>query len=396
MRHHFKFFTLLLAASMIPTGTAFAAYPNTSMTPHQSSVEQARDAAQWATLRDNKIEWSELQDLVHEYNPTVSSLWLDFRESQSRGKYNIDYEDVLDQIQKSYDASINAANSNEILEAYANLQYETSTAAQGVDTSAQATDEQAAELSIRQTEKTVTEQIRKSLISIYTTDLQRQMDQLTADHDASLYEMQKRKLGVGQATQLDVLTAQETMQNAQAKLSSDQALADKTKQLVLVNLGWKYNDSPEICEIPMVTEEMLSAMDLSKDTQTALANNFTILINERKIAVSSTDTQIGSLSTTVENEKESVRSDMIARFNSVKSAKNSLDQAKLSLSNAQAALDKVKRSYATGAASQRDLETAEYNTNVAKLAADIADYTLATEYYDYLAGRDGIATADAS
>ena len=87
---------------------------------------------------------------------------------------------------------------------------------------------------------------------------------------------------------------------------------------------------------------------------------------------------------------------MIARFNSVKSAKNSLDQAKLSLSNAQAALDKVKRSYATGAASQRDLETAEYNANVARLTADIADYSLATEYYDYLAGRDGIATADAS
>ena len=37
----------------------------------QRSPEFAYSAEKWATLRDNKLEFDEISDLVHEYNPTV-------------------------------------------------------------------------------------------------------------------------------------------------------------------------------------------------------------------------------------------------------------------------------------------------------------------------------------
>ena len=39
----------------------------------QRSPEFAYSAEKWATLRDNKLEFDEISDLVHEYNPTVFS-----------------------------------------------------------------------------------------------------------------------------------------------------------------------------------------------------------------------------------------------------------------------------------------------------------------------------------
>lgn len=384
---------LLLSSS---TEALAAVGANVSVTPHQASFDRERSAEEWAKLRDNKIEWDELQALVHEYNPTVSNAWITFRQEDHNGAYNIDYEAALSAIDDNYDEAVAAANGNTLQEALAAMQQQVSSAQTTVDSSAQATDREAAKLTISKTELTSTETIRKSIISYYSAGLQQEMDELTAKHLQTQYETAERKQAVGSATSLDTLAAKESAEQAKLTVQADETARNKTLQLIRVNLGWKYNDSPELCAVPMPTEAQLSAMELEADTKTALSNNYSIAINERKLAVSQADTNRSSLSTTIENEKQAVRSDMISRSQAVRQAQNALAQAQLSQSNAENTLQKVQRNYNVGAASARDLENAQYAADTAALSTRISEYSLATAYYDYVAAVNGLATADQS
>ena len=60
------FSALSTAAYAAPRRKVFA--DNVSESPHQTSFERERSAEEWAKLRDNRIEWDEIQTLVHEYN----------------------------------------------------------------------------------------------------------------------------------------------------------------------------------------------------------------------------------------------------------------------------------------------------------------------------------------
>ncbi len=385
---------LLLAAGNMEALAAVSA--NVSVTPHQASFDRERSAEEWAKLRDNKIEWDELQDLVHEYNPTVSNAWITFRQQDHNGAYNIDYDAALRAIDENYDEAVAKADGNALQEALATMQQQVSSAQTTVDSSAQSTDREAAKLTISKTELTSTETIRKSIINYYSAGLQQEMDKLTEQHLASQYETTMRKQAVGSATNLDTLAAKESAEQAKLTVQADETARNKTLQLIRVNLGWKYNDSPELCAVPMPTEAQLSAMDLETDTKTALANNYSIAINERKLAVSEADTNRSSLSTTIENEKQAVRSDMISRSQAVRQAQNALAQAQLSQSNAENTLQKVQRNHDVGSASARDLENAQYAADTAALSTKMAEYSLATAYYDYVAAVNGLATADQS
>ncbi len=385
---------LLLAAGNMEALAAVSA--NVSVTPHQASFDRERSAEEWAKLRDNKIEWDELQDLVHEYNPTVSNAWITFRQQDHNGAYNIDYDAALRAIDENYDEAVAKADGNALQEALATMQQQVSSAQTTVDSSAQSTDREAAKLTISKTELTSTETIRKSIINYYSAGLQQEMDKLTEQHLASQYETTMRKQAVGSATNLDTLAAKESAEQAKLTVQADETARNKTLQLIRVNLGWKYNDSPELCAVPMPTEAQLSAMDLEADTKTALANNYSIAINERKLAVSEADTNRSSLSTTIENEKQAVRSDMISRSQAVRQAQNALAQAQLSQSNAENTLQKVQRNHDVGSASARDLENAQYAADTASLSTKMAEYSLATAYYDYVAAVNGLATADQS
>ncbi len=385
---------LLLAAGNMEALAAVSA--NVSVTPHQASFDRERSAEEWAKLRDNKIEWDELQDLVHEYNPTVSNAWITFRQQDHNGAYNIDYDAALRAIDENYDEAVAKADGNALQEALATMQQQVSSAQTTVDSSAQSTDREAAKLTISKTELTSTETIRKSIINYYSAGLQQEMDKLTEQHLASQYETTMRKQAVGSATNLDTLAAKESAEQAKLTVQADETARNKTLQLIRVNLGWKYNDSPELCAVPMPTEAQLSAMDLEADTKTALANNYSIAINERKLAVSEADTNRSSLSTTIENENQAVRSDMISRSQAVRQAQNALAQAQLSQSNAENTLQKVQRNHNVGSASARDLENAQYAADTASLSTKMAEYSLATAYYDYVAAVNGLATADQS
>ena len=380
---------LTLMLTMAMSGQALAVTGATiDYAPAQTSYERERTAEQWATLRDNVITWDELQDLVHEYNPTVSALWLNYRNNQDSGTYDLDYDDVLDAIEDTYE---NALGKSDIADAAAEMNR--STALANIDKTIQNSDRQVVELTNQKSERSMTEAIKQQIIGIYTAELTKELNQLTAAYKETQVGVAERKLQVGAGTELDVLSAQKAAKDAQAAFQSATSDATKARQTVLVNLGWNYDATPEICAVPEVTEEMIAAINLTQDTQTALQNNYQLRIDQRKLSLAESDGTRNTTQITVTNDENQVQSNMTARYNALINAQNELRKAELNLQNMQTTLARVTRSYAVGAASARELETAQYNASSAEYTVKLDQYALQSAYFTYLAGRDGLAGA---
>lgn len=76
-----KILALILSATMFitPRFSVFAAPTG----PGASPETERYDAATLARLQDNRIEYDEIPDLVHEYNPDISKAWNTYKNSRS-------------------------------------------------------------------------------------------------------------------------------------------------------------------------------------------------------------------------------------------------------------------------------------------------------------------------
>ena len=367
---------------------------NVDTAPMQTSYERERSPEEWASLRDNTISWEEIADLVHEYNPTVSSLWINFRDSERRGSYSVDVEAARAQVEDAYEKAMAAANGNAVAEALAEMQYQTNSSNFSADSVAQNSDRELAKLSIEQTEKNTVETVKKSFISRENTILQKEIDALNLEDAKSEKETAERKKAIGQATEIDVLTAKTAADQAELQLASDDGSIKKTSELLQVSLGWKADANPVFPSIPETTRESVEQISLSEDTKKALDNNLSLQISTRKLNLSEGEANRESLSRTIENQKEKIQSDLLSRYQSLKEALDAQAQAILQEENAKKAYEKAERGLKLGSASVKARNKAKNAYTIASLQKRQADLKLTEEALDYQAGVNGLCTAD--
>ena len=367
---------------------------NVDTAPMQTSYERERSPEEWASLRDNTISWEEIADLVHEYNPTVSSLWINFRDSERRGSYSVDVEAARAQVEDAYEKAMAAANGNAVAEALAEMQYQTNSSNFSADSVAQNSDRELAKLSIEQTEKNTVETVKKSFISRENTILQKEIDAVNLEDRKSEKETAERKKAIGQATEIDVLTAKTAADQAELQLASDDGSIKKTSELLQVSLGWKADANPVFPSIPETTRESVEQISLSEDTKKALDNNLSLQISTRKLNLSEGEANRESLSRTIENQKEKIQSDLLSRYQSVREALDAQAQAILQEENAKKAYEKAERGQKLGSASVKARNKAKNAYTIASLEKRQADLKLTEEVLDYQAGVNGLCTAE--
>ena len=78
-------FVAAVAAGTMPVYSAYAASPSF-----------ARTEEEWAKLRDNVIEYDELEGLIHEYNATVQNNQYTYQ------KFRQDYGDTNEEVAQEY------------------------------------------------------------------------------------------------------------------------------------------------------------------------------------------------------------------------------------------------------------------------------------------------------
>lgn len=95
-------------------------------------------------------------------------------------------------------------------------------------------------------------------------------------------------------------------------------------------LGWNYNDSVEFGNLPDVDTSSVSTINVTSDIQTAITNNYSIKITERRLANSQSENNRATYTNTLTNQKDTVSTNVKNAYNSLVLAKDSYEQAKTS------------------------------------------------------------------
>lgn len=367
-------------AAAVPTGTAWAGSP-----------EFARSAEEWARLRDNTMEYDELAGLIREYNVTVQNNQRDYNENRNKSSDKIaqDYRDAADAIRSSMSGEDDPGSILSDAMAEAQAQSLEQQADESVD------DSEILKMTYDQTEQTLVSTAQTNMVSYHQKTLDLELKQKNRELLAAAYDSAVLKQSKGMATQMDVLTAQENLQNADAAILIAQSDLENTRQKLCVMLGWRYDASPEIKEIPAADLNRIAAMDLAADKEKALENNFTLRINRKKLANSSNNSKKDSLQMTIDNNIQQIGASMDSAYKNVIQAQTAYQQAVVSLAAAQKSMESASLGLQVGTISRLDYLSQEYAYLQAQTAMKNADMDLfqAMESYDW--NVNGLASASA-
>ena len=367
-------------AAAAPTGTAWAGSP-----------EFARSAEEWAKLRDHVMEYDELAGLIHEYNVTVQNNQRDYNEKKNKTSDEIaqDYRDAADAVRSSMsgDDSPQAILQDSMAEAQA-LSLE-----QQADDNME--DSEIFKMTYDQTEATLVSNAQTNMISYHQKARDLDLKKKNRELLAATYDSVVLKMNHGMATQMDVLTAQENLQNADAAILTAESDLENTRQKLCVMLGWRYDASPEIREIPAVDLNRIQSMDPAADKAKALENNYTLRINKKKLANSSNNSKKESLQMTIDDNIQRIGSSVDSAYKNVIQSQTAYQQAVVSLEVASKNMEAAERKMQIGTLSRLDYLTQQYAYLQAQVAMEDASMALfqAVESYDW--NLSGLASASA-
>jgi outer membrane protein TolC len=353
------------------------------------SPEFARTDEEWAALRDNVMEYKELPGLIHEYNVTVKKNQLDINDKKKDDKitnndYAKYYRDAADDVRDSI------TGDNPVSDAT----YEVSAEKAEIQADQNVEDLTVYQLTYAKQEADLVAQAQRNMISYFQK--QDELEAKKANLDLLNLEYQsavtKAQPSVGLATQVDVLTAKENVQNAQADIQKQSADIEKIRQSLCIMLGWSYNDTPEIREIPAVDMERITAMNPETDKEAALNNNYTLKINKKKLGNAQADITKKTLERTIADNEQNIGSSLVKDYQEVLQSKAEYEQAAAEYNLEKKNLDKAVRNYQVGKIS-RLAYLKQQNTYQSKsIAVKTAELTLFQSVQTYENDLNGLAS----
>ena len=376
-------------ASMMLAATPFAALA--------ASPEFARSEEEWAQLRDNRIDYEELAGLIHEYNATVQKNNIDYNE------FRKEYGDTNDEVAERYRELASDLENNMYYPDIDDDNYASTMASiimneKSIKDYNKMADDNVEDSYVKymtnlQTEANLVNSAQTEMISYYLNQLQLQIDQKKKELLEVNYQSAVTNQGLGLVTETSVLTAQENLRTVDQALQNDQSAIDTGRQKLFVMLGWKHDDNPEIGEIPEVDADAIAAMNPVTDKEQALANNYTLLINKRKLENARSSDTKETLETTIRENEANIGASLTASYQNVLAARTAYELAVAQEALEQKNLESAERSFQLGQISQVDYMTQKNTTETAQLNVPVAKLKLFQAAQNYEWAVNGLAGA---
>lgn len=353
----------------------------------------ARNSEEWESLKDNKLEYSEITDLVHEYNPDVISNNYDYKSfvdtygntnEEVASEYRSKANDLMDNLSGSDDAS------SVMSDAQAELQAKELN--QSADNNTD--DSTTKSLSYAMSEAEIVMNAKSSFISYYSALNELESAKATLESLKAEETLTQAKAAAGTVTQKDLRTAKKSVSDQESVVKQAEEAIEESRQKLIVMLGWKSTDTPDIGELPEVTEETVDSINISDDIQKALDNNYTLRINKRKLDNAKDSDNISVLKSTIDGNERTIRVSVNSAYSSLKTALLNLETAELELSNAEKNMSISETSYSAGLISKYEYTTKKSELEEKKAAATSAKYSLARAYMTYESYIGGLADAE--
>ena len=373
-----------------------AAFPMSALA---GSPEFAYTQEKWAALRDNVMEYEELNDLIHEYNATVlnnRAEYDDYR-GKSSDRFKNDYADT---VQDLYDASDKMLeNVDEDQPGYA------SALAGSISTRIQAqrmqetADSENMDGDIKKLEY---DRQEAELVRTAQTKMNQYWQKVKNRQslEASLSLAQAResaaavRVQAGMEPQARLMEAQEAVQSAQASIQAGDQEMDTVRRELCLLTGWSYDASPEIREIPVTRTVDLGAIDLEGDKQRAVEQNYALRAAKGKMNNTNYGTvQNKVLQVNVGEAEQKIKTDVEKRYQNLKQAQSDQDQAAVELALEQRNLDAASRKLENGSIKRNEYLEIQDGYAAKAAAEQVSALKLTQAQEDYWWAVNGLADA---
>lgn len=382
---------LLAAAPLFAACTPITA----QAAARNDSPEFARTPQEWERLRDNRLEYDEIPDLIHEYNTTVINNRIEYRDYRGKDRKdtaqryrdtareireNISYPD--DPTDMSYATMLMAAQTSETTAK--NLE---EMADNNVD------DAQVISMQYEQVEENLVLSTRLNLISYY----QKLLNQKLTEENQKLlelqYEVAQNQAAAGTATQLEVLNARQAIEQQSSTIINDSRETETLKQQICLATGWSYNAEPEFGPLPDLDPEVILQIDLEADRARALETNYTLKINRRKYENSTSERNQKTFEETIRDNQQKISSDVQTKYNTLLNAAMSFELAQTEETVATQNLAAMEIKFQTGLASRLEYQQEQFNLTSKTIAVENAKLSLFSAWVSYQGAVDGLAAA---
>ena len=361
----------------------------------QRSPEFAYSAEKWATLRDNKLEFDEISDLVHEYNPTVVQNEISYKDYLTKNRDDVaqDYYDKANEIYSniSYPDLDDANYGSGVAAALRNEQQAKSLMEQGDEN----TDDQATmRIQYDQAEARLAKQAEGLMITYWTQYYNLDSAKARIAQAKLSCQSEQNRLAAGMSTQAKVLSAKESVSNAEAALVTAESNLASTKESLCLMLGWGYGADVEIAELADPDQSKIAAIDVSADIQTALGNSYAYRLTKTQLTNARTDSVKEKLSETEKNQKETISNSVKSAYDSLLLAQSGYEQAQSALALQEVSMKSADAKLAAGTITKNTYENQKVSYTTAQVTAQTQKLSLLQAMNDYDWAVNGLASAE--
>ncbi|MCI6887781.1 MAG: TolC family protein, partial [Lachnospiraceae bacterium] len=289
-----------------------------SVPAQAASPQFAYSEEKWASLKDNTLEFEEIADLIHEYNSTVKKNALEYKDYKGKDSDEIaqTYYDTADEIYASIEYPDSDASN------YGSLLASAQSSELSADQMMEKGDENVADADVKlwgytKTEKTLVQTAQNQMISYWNAVISLESKRNAVEKAQTSMETAQKKLAAGTGTQTDVLTAQESLYNAQAAVTTAESTIAATKESLCLSLGWSYGSEVEIKALPEPAESYSSTVNLEEDIAKAVENNYDLMILNREVKNARVGTVQREYELSLESSKEAVKSSVQSAYQSL-------------------------------------------------------------------------------
>lgn len=381
----------MLAVTSVP---AFAYSP----TGPGASPEAGRySEEELARLQDNVLEYSEIQNRVREYNPTISQVWKTYEDTrQDYANMATELESqsqVVKDLADSYESAGEMMGNQVLISTAKQLKKGYQSTVKSIQDTVSQWNDQSSTGSIRSYERQMTAGAQQAMIG-YDTIRQNiaTLETMVQLYDRQ-YQMYTRQKELGLATDKDVLSSYTSFLSAQSQLASLNNQADSVRRSLCQLLGYDPETNPEIRSLPAFDMTRLEGMNLEEDTKKAIGNNYT-LISQRTSAAGKTNAKRENRNKILDEGDQKLTIEMQRLYQDVMDKKAAYDAAATGYQAAEASWGKAQRQYQNGLISEIQyisLQLAYYQKKAAFESANLSLWQ-AMENYDW--GITGLAAVE--
>ena len=357
-----------------------------------ASPEFAYTEEEWAALQDNTLEYEEIEKLIKEYNVTYQNNMAEYRDFVDEyGTTNEEWSDAYRELADEFYSEMGDGDTASSM--LSNLQLEQQAENMLTQADEAVDDSETYRLEYEKQAQNLVLQAQSYMISYH----RQRLNLANAEEQKALteanYGLTQAKLAAGMATQIDLLNAEASIRTQEQSISSQKTALEQTRQNLIVMLGWNAGDQPEIGEVPQVSMEEINAIDVAVGKEAALANNYTLRINKRRLENSSEDSVTDKLKNTIEDNEKKIRLSVESAYQSLLAAKLSYEQAVASNETAQAQLAISAAGLQAGTITALAYEQQQANADAAQIAVQTAALDLFEAYQTYEWNVNGLAGA---